>query len=596
MSKLEITELDFSKIKQNLKDYLRTQSQFEDYDFDGAGLSVLLDILAYNTTYNAYYAHMVANEMFLDTALQRKNVVSIAKTLGYTPTSRKSATATISIKLIPNDSPASIEIPENTKFTTTIDGKTYIFTTYETYTVTPSDGEYIIEDVTIVEGRRLTHRFVVDGEEYRTNGIFTLPNPGVDNTLIKVSVQKSESDSTREVYKLSTGINALDSESKVFFIQEGEGLKTEIYFGDGVLGKSLETGNVVIVEYNVSNGSNTNKASSFEAVQSIAGYTNNIVTCTSPASGGSMEETIESIKFLAPLNFQSQARAITKTDYEVLIKKDYPAIDAVRVWGGEENEPPQYGRVFVSLKPSTGLILSNSIKNTIMNTLIKSRNMVSVEVLFVDPDYIYLIISSTIRYRSALTNDDGGTIKQTVKDAIVDFSDSNLNTFESFFRYSKLISGIDSSHTSIQNNLTEIKLKYRLYPTLNASEKYDISFSNRINSAKDTSGKYTLSSTGFVVDGFTCYLQDDGLGGIQLYRIVDTNKVIVKSNAGTIDYETGSVVINSVLISSIEFDKEYIDIMVRPQYGDISSYRNQIIILEEDDINITLIDESTSNG
>lgn len=594
MSKIQLTELDFAQIKENFRDYLRSQSQFEDYDLEGSGMSVLMDILAYNTSYLAYYLHMVANEMFLDTAVLRKNVVSRAKAIGYTPTSRRSAKAVIRVEVFPGDAPSSITVPEGTRFSTNIDGRTYYFSTYDTYTIPLSGGRYVLDDIVITEGHRLTHRFTIDGSTLTPSSVLRLPNAGVDTSLLKVRVQTSSVDTTTAVYKLADGITELDSESNVFFLQEGEGLTTEIYFGDGIIGKSLEDGNIVIVDYTVSNGSLVNLASSFQAVQNVGGYTNVIVSLNAAAAGGSDEEEIESIKFLAPLNYQSQDRAVTKTDYEVLIKKDFPAIDAVRVWGGEENVPPQYGKVFISLKPSEGLVLSNSLKDYITQQLIKKRNMVSVEVVIVDPDYIYLVIDSTVRYRSQLTNDSSGVIQQAIVDAIVDFGESNLNMFDSYFRYSKMVRDIDASHTSIQNSMTSIKLKYRLFPSFDAEEKHQIAFGNAVDSSLTTMNTPTLSSTGFTYNGFTCYFQDNQEGVIQIYRLVEGSRVIVQSNAGTIDYSTGDVVIDRLLISGTASGDDYVEIMVCPLFQDISTVRNQIIVVDEDNINVTLIDESTT--
>ena len=588
MGKINVTGLDFTQIKQNLIDFFRSQPEWQDYDFASSGLSYLIDALAFNALYSAYYTNMVANEMFLDSGVLRSSVVSRAKEIGYTPTSTRSAIAYLNLNIDPDDDPATVLIPKGALFSSVIDGVTYTFSTVKATLVTRSSGEYVAEDVEVAEGEPLTHRFVVDLGE--SDQRFVIPNAGVDTSLMTVKVQNSSTNLGISIFQRSLDLNEAGPDSEVYWLQEVEDGLFEIYFGDGVVGKALENGNIVIVEYLVSSGPDANGCNAFEAFEGISGYPTTVETSVA-AFGGRDRESIESIKFLAPLSYEGQNRAVTRQDYETLILKDYPAIDAVRVWGGEDNDPPQYGRVFVSIKPQEGTVLSTTTKEYIRSVIIRKRNLISVDVVMVDPDYIYLVIDSIVKYRSSLTSDTAGAIQQTVIDEIVDFGEEELNKFDTYFRFSKMVRRIDDAHTSIQNSLTDIRLKYKLYPSLTVAAQYVVQFNNAIESNLTSLGVPTLQSSSFRYQGLTCYLQDDQEGNVQIYRLVDGNKVIVQRTAGTIDYDTGKVTINNFLPTQITSGDEFIEISVRPLEQDIVTLRNQLMIIEEDDVTINLVDE-----
>lgn len=586
---LDPSNLDFADVKDSLKTYLSNQTEFLDFDFEGSGISVLLDILAYNTVYNAYYMNMVGNEMFLDSSIVRDSVVSHAKMLGYFPRSKRSATATIDLEIIPEDSPANILIPKGTLFSTTIDGTAYTFSTKEATLVYPVDGDYIAEDLEIVEGDLFTHTFTVDADYPEQR--FILPNAGVDTSLLTVGIQNSISDLSYYVFRLADDYTEIDDESMVYFVQEVQDLKHEIYFGDGVVGYAPVAGNLIIVDYLISHGTAANGASVFTLASDISGYTSCTITTVESASGGAEEEEITSIKYLAPLNYITQNRAVTKSDYESLILRDFPNVDSVRVWGGEDNDPPIYGKVYVSIKPISGLVLSLTTKQNLVDSILRKRNMVSVEVEVVDPDYVYLVVDSIVKYKSSLCQLSASALQQAVIDTIYNYGQSDLDRFETYFRYSRFINLIDETDDSIQNNLTSIKLMYKLYPSFTVPTQYTIEFNNEIDAAFSSTGLPTLSSTSFVYNGQTCYFDDDGAGIVRIYRLANGVRNVVEGAAGSIDYTTGIISINSFMPSSIVSGDEYIELSVNPVSNDVTSLRNQLLVIETANISVTLVDE-----
>lgn len=590
MSKLRVTELDFLQIRDNLKDFLRSQDEFKDYDFEGSGLAVLLDILAYNTHYNAFYLNQVASEMFLDSATLRESVVSRAKHITYTPRSSRAAQAKLQIQFFPTTSPASITIPYDTEFNTNIDGSTYIFRTNESYIVEPNtSGEYIAEEVEIIEGKRVTQTFVVDNSEPQR---FLLDNNRIDTTTIKVNVKKSLTNTTQTAYVLNEDINVLDGESTVYFLQEVEDEKFEIYFGDGFVGRALQDGEVVIVEYLVTNGAAANTANLFSPIRKIAGFNGTTITTTQPAYGGDTLESIASIKHLAPLNYEAQDRAVTKNDYETLIKTDFPNIEAVRVWGGEDNDPQQFGRVFISLKPITGVVLSTRTKQIITNRIVTSRSIVALEPVLVDPDFTTIAINTKVIYKSANTTKPESDLRNEILSNILVFGDENLDKFDNHFRYSALTRVIDDTDVSIINNLTTIRLKKEFSPVLNVPTQFELQFNNQLDKGDACNGVYSLSSTAFTIRGFTAYFTDDGLGCVHIFRFVGTERRTLIENIGTIDYDTGKVTINKFAPEALPDGVTTVELFVTPAENDIYPLRNQILIFEEEDVKITMSDES----
>lgn len=475
--RLRVTELDFDTIKTNLKSFLKSQNEFSDYDFDGSGLSVLLDILAYNTHYNAYYLNMIANESFLDTALLRNSVVSHAKKFGYVPRSATAARATINFTINSlNSTPGSLTLPRGYTFLSSLfDDRLYSFVTLEDTTVSKTGTNFVFSNLKIYEGS-LNRYSYNHSQASNPKQIFAIPEGNIDTSTLKVTVQQSTSNTDTVVYNLSSDVINLTANSQVYFLQEGVNNQYEIYFGDDVIGKKLPDGGVVNVTYLSTSGSVSNKANSFIATAPVSSFTNFTVNSVASAAGGSERETVDQIKFSAPLQFISQNRAVTKNDYIKLIQQKYPQFDAVNVWGGEENIPPIYGKVFISAKPKLGFEVSDTEKDYFINEIVKPISVLTVTPEFVDVDYNYIKLISTVYYDPTKTTLNTSTLQSKITTAINSFSNLNLNKFNSIFSSSKLRTNIDNSDVSVQSNELEIFLSKRFRPLLNQTNSYTLDF------------------------------------------------------------------------------------------------------------------------
>ena len=542
---LSITELDFGLIKSNLKAYLQQQSKFTDYNFDGSNISVLLDVLAYNTHYNAFYVNMIGNEMFLDTAILRESVVSRAKELGYVPASARGPDASLLVTI--NDarptSPASITIPRGTKFTTSANGQTYVFQTDTDFAISAfSNGTANLYSTTVkvFEGVESTEQITVTATSK-----YIISNPTVDLASLLVTVQGSSSDLSTFPYSLATDINTVNENSRVYFLQEVEGGKFEVYFGDGVIGKELLVGNIVKLRYRTTNGALLNGANTFSGPSTISGFTSITIKTTIAAASGADQESIDSIKFNAPKQFEVQNRAVTSRDYERIIVKNYPEIVSISVWGGEENVPPVYGSVFVSARPSTGENLSNSKKESIKATL-SSINLLTTTVEFVDPTYIYANITSTVRYNPNATPKTDGQMITTISNSITNYFNTQLGQFGKGLRLSRLSRFIDNADTSVLSNDTTLQLELRSKSiSLSKKNTYTFTFNQEVVPGSLTSSQFTLDSQ-------NVFLDDNSSGIVRAYFLdADGNKNLITSNSGTIDYDTGTVTLTSFLPSSI---------------------------------------------
>src|SRR5210317_140452 len=389
--RLDISELDFEHIKGSLKRFLSNQNEFKDYDFEGSSLAILLDLLAYNTHYLAYNANFVANEMFLDTAQLRSSVASLAKLVGYTPNSARAPVA--DLKLVINDGTgSSITIPAGTKFTTAIDNLTYNFVTTSSTTVSPVDGVYTAQSLNVYEGTYVTYQYTYDSADIDQR--FLIPSENADTSTMRVVVQNSASDTTSNTYTKATSITELDNTSKVYFLQEAENGQYEIYFGDGVIGQALEDGNIISISYVITNKTEANGASTFSISGSISGFTNITITVNSDAQGGSEPEAISSIKQNVPNFYAAQDRAVTVEDYKVKVKELYANTQAVSAWGGEDNETPFYGRVYISILPTSGSNLTDATKTSLV-TQLKKYSVASVTPVIVDPETTTILLTTT---------------------------------------------------------------------------------------------------------------------------------------------------------------------------------------------------------
>ena len=475
-NKLEISAVDFDQIKANLKTFLQNQVEFQDYNFEGSGFSILLDLLAYNTHYLAYNANVVANEMYLDSADLRNSIVSLAKMLGYTPTSPRAPIANLDI-LINNASGTSITMDKGTVFNTSVNGISYQFITNADATITPSNGVYRFSNINVYEGSSVTYKYTVDSSD--PDQRFVINSARADTSTLKVKVQNSISDSTTATYNLATGYTGLDNTSKVYFIQEVEDNKFEVYFGDGVIGKSLDDGNIVILEYIVTNKTEANGASTFTLSGSVGGFSDVTITTNSSAQGGSDGQSKESIRFNAPLQYARQDRAVTTSDYETLVQELYPNAQSVSAWGGEDDETPVYGVVKIAIKAASGSTLTNATKESIV-TQLQRYNVASVRPVIVDPETTSIILTSNVKYDERATTKTADTLKSEITTAITNYNTSTLQKFDSIFRHSKVTGLIDDVDTSILSNVTSLLIRKTFTPTLSASTRYDIYFRNGI--------------------------------------------------------------------------------------------------------------------
>jgi hypothetical protein len=592
-TKLEISELDFDGIKANLKNFLSQQDEFRDYDFEGSGMAVLLDLLAYNTHYIGFNANMLANEMFLDSADVRASVVSKAKQVGYTPTSATTSQAKIDV--VVNDATgATLTMSRGTQFTTTVDGTAYNFVNNADLSITPVDGVYKFSNVDIFEGTYLNFKYTVNTSD--TDQRFIIPNDNVDTTTLTVKVQESSSDSTTNTYTLATGITGLDSTSKVYFLQEVENGRFEVYFGDGVLGKAVADGNIIIFDYINTNRTEANGATTFTLGGTIGGFSSATITTISNSAGGADPESITSIKYNAPRDYTSQDRAVTADDYKVLVKSLYANAQAVQVYGGEDAAVPDYGKVYISIKAKSGANLTETTKASIVSNL-KQYAIASIRPIIIDPETTFLTLDTTFKYDTTATTKDSSTLATNVLSAITSYNNDTLQNFTGVFRHSKLLEAINGADTSILSNITTIKMYKTITPTLNSALKYTISYNNAFynpHSGHNSSGGGVISSTGFKINNDSStnehFLDDDGEGNIRVYYLSGTTRIYTSTTFGTVNYTTGEVVLTSANITSISNVDGAASTLIRifaiPSSNDVVPVRNQV--LEIDTTNSTI--------
>ena len=597
--KLNISELDFTKIKENLQGFLSSQSDFVGYNFTGSSFDVLIDVLAYNTHYNSYYANMIANEMFLDSASLRNSVVARAKHLGYRPRSAQGSKAQVTLTITPTDQPAGINIPKNTQFQGEVEGVTYIWCTSNSYSVNiNANGVYTVASVDLTQGMPTTFRYTANTGD--PDQKFILPNENTDISTLEVTIQNSSTDTDSAVYSEATDITTVNSSSKIYFIDEAEDGKFVIQFGDGTLGKQLSNGNIVILSSLVCETDATNGAKAFSVVSDVGGYSNVKIETTSISAGGAVAADIDEIKFNAPKNYESQNRCVTIHDYVALVKRDYGDAQAVVAWGGEDADPPVYGKVYVAIKPASGSVLSQSNKTFVEDEILKKRNIVGITPEVVDPDYMYLKVSSTVKYDSGATTNSASQLKSTVTNQITAFGDTNLKTFDKSFRYSKLIKEIDESEISVKSNQTSIQLKRLLYPLLGSAEAYDMPFSNQIYHPSNTFWGAVTSNTFSYTDSANtqwsgCRLQDNN-GVVEVYRTSGEDRIIVNNNVGTVNYLTGKISLTSfkplIIGSETTGNTTPLEVYITPASSDVNPLREQIILIESGDISITMLDDA----
>jgi len=590
---LNVTNLDFTDLKENFVEFLKGQDEFKDYDFTGSALNILLDVLAYNTQYQAYYLNMMANEMFLDSAQLRSSVVSKAKHLNYLPRSVKAATAHVDIEVFPFDNPSAVVVNKNSRFIGKIGQDSYSFVPDKAYTIPRKiiNGKavYKRKGIVLKQGDLLSYKWTVNTNN--PNQKFVIPNPNVDTTTLSVRVQSSANSTKQEFYTLAKDTNRISGEDNVYYLQEVEDGLFEIYFGDGILGKQLENNNIIHVDYIATAGDKGNHASTFSLQGSLNGYSDVNITTTMKSMGGDERETIESIKFHAPKTFEGQNRAVTARDYKTVIPKIFPNIQSMNIWGGEDNDPPFYGRVMIAINPENGYYLSDAVKNEIEKQLVKEWSVVSITPMIVDPDYTHIQLDLTVKFdemKTVLTSED---IHRKVIEAVEKYDKETLSKFESYFRYSKFLTTIDNVDPSITNNLTKVKMKKSVVPTLYTNTYYELKFNNPIEPKTLSTSYFDVGNQ--LVEGAIPnkrYFKDDGAGNIDLNIVIGGKEQTLINNIGSINYETGLIKIHKLKVNW--FDGKAIDFYVVPQKNDVMPLHNQIISLDLENLSVSVLDDT----
>lgn len=591
---LNVTELDFDQIKKNLKNYLKTQSEFNDYDFEGSGLSTLLDVLSYNTHYNAMVAHFALNEAFLDSAQIRGNVVTRAKLLGYTPRSTLAPRARVSVVIDVSEEvgtiPESLTLSRGKKLTSNVDGDEYTFTVLESVSADhdPSTSTFTFSNVSIAQGIYKTVQYRVDNDI--ENQKFQLLDKDADTSTARVRVQANQSSSVYDIYTRFETIQNIKSDSQVYHLQENSAGYYEIYFGDGVIGKKPLNNNVINIDYVITAGLEANGANEFTVTGNIGGFGNIVVNTLAAASGGSLQETSESIRFNAPLTFIAQNRAVTSDDYRAIIQKNFANIESISTWGGEDNDPPDYGRVYLSIKPLVGTAITQEEKDEITNVILKGKNVVSITPQIVDPDFTSLELDVFFKYNPNLTDRTKVEVESLVKDTIADYNYNNLNKFDGVFRHSELLRAIDNSDSSI----TSSTVRPYMFKTINAGltvgvNNFELNYTGSIL-VNDSMSKYTITSSAFKVPGHTedCYFGDVPIANeinrkVIVYKIVEGVNIIVLNDVGKIYINDGKIVLNSFACQTVTS----IRIAISPDSLDIAPKRNQLIDIDNTRVFVT---------
>lgn len=593
---MRVSDLSFDSIKTNLKTFLQQQGNFADYNFEGSALSTIVDLLAYNTMYNSIIANQLANECFLDTAVNRGSVVSHAKGLGYYPISYRCPVAIVDITINnPVGSPTSISLPKGSTFTSSVNGMSYTFVTLDNYETSPVAGVYIFHDVTLYEGTLSTYSYIVNNSSSQK---YVIPNKAVDLTTVKVYVQNSTSDTTLNLYTESKDITRLISTTQAYFIQGNMNNLYEVYFGDDILGKSVIDGNIVIIEYVSTHGSICNGVKVFSASTNIYDCESTSISTTSIAIGGNEYESIESIKKNAPKAFTSQNRMVTVEDIRTILPLIYTNIKSISVWGGDENVPPDYGVVYVSIEPFNHGILTAQEKVSVINS-INEKKVISIDYKIVDPEYIYIEVNSTVHYDQSISLYAINTMKLLAKNAIMTYNNTELSKFKGVFRYSKLSSLIDAVDKSVLSNITTFKLKKYLLPTYGIETNYNIEFHNPIYKNSMGTPEGAVSSSGFTIigDDRIFYFNDDGNLNIRMYYLDNTTKIYINNNIGTVDYVKGIILLTLNISTFLETNNNPgLEVIIVPQSNDVIPVRNTILRIMEENVTTNAVVDTISNG
>ena len=597
MANLRISELDFDTIKSNLKDFLRAQDEFTDYDFEGSGFSVLLDVLSYNTHYNAYLANMLVNEMFLDSAVKRSSAVSLAKLIGYTPRSTRSARALLNLVINnPTGSPNFITLNKNTPFSVTLDNNLFVFYNLEAKTIFKENDTFSLNNLEVVEGQIFSTTYVVSnpGPDEK----FVIPSTTVDTSTLVVTVQDSVTNTESSVYVLNNDITTLDSTSKVYFLEENSSENYQIFFGDGFISKKLSVGNIVTISYFNSSGQAANSSNLLNqsfTTSTIAGSSDISITTVTNPTGGSNKEGIGSIRFNAPRVAAAKNRAVTAADYQAIISAEYTEAESVSVWGGEDNDPPAYGKVFIALKPYKGFFISQTTKQQIINSILSTKKVLAITPEIVDPEYFYINLNVSVVFNQRLTTKTSDVIKQNVIDTINQYFTNELQKFDKDFNKSYLNRLILQADQSISSVNISIKLQQRHNIFLNSINSFldqdAIKFQNLLVPGTLNSSRFYLITNNTetlveIVDIPNDSPPDNNGSGI-IKIINPTSGATVVAQAGTINYGTGVVTLNNFVPTALPntISDFRVTAAIQESSRSIDANRKQVLVLDDSTLN-----------
>ena len=592
--RINASELDFDQIKTNLVAYMKaTDTTFNDYNYDGSAMSTIIDVLAYVTHINSMNANFALNETFLDTSQLRSSVVSHAKLLGYTPRSIAPSVAYIDMTMAKgtatpfwnhdgNNVPLPLTMTRGTKFSTTIDGVTYPMFASDTTTINYNETDgWKFSNIKIEQGTLASINYTYQNNTFES---YIIPANNVNTASIKVTVTDSSATDASKVYALNTNMVTLDGTSEVYFLEEGRDGYYEVKFGDNIIGKRPGNGNTITIEYaTIPSGTDVNGATVFTMTDSLNGNTDETVTLVTKATGGAARESKEAIKFNAPLAHISQNRAVTPDDYKSIIKNEFADLEAVAVWGGEDNDVPDYGKVYVSIKPLSGEVLTEAQKTTIKTNILKPKNVVSITPVLVDPDYTYIDLEVYFKYNPNKATVTASGLATSIRNTLVSYNNDTLKSFNGVYRDSNVGKLIDDTNVAIISNITRVKMTKKITPTLGTATKYTLKFNQALtdlDGSTSSLGSF-ITSTVFTFNGEDCKLKDfyDSSSDTRIVQIVNTGGIVQLASVGDVNEEEGTVTLNSFNPTALPTGSTTIDVTVKPASNDVSPTRNELLTI-----------------
>jgi hypothetical protein len=600
--RINASELDFDNIKTNLVAHMKaTDTTFNDYNFEGSAMSTIIDVLAYITHINSMNANFALNETFLDTSQLRSSVVSHAKLLGYTPRSIAPSVAYVNMVMAKGtatpfwnhdgtNTPLPLSMLRGTKFSTTIDGVTYPMFASDTTTINynSTDG-WKFSNIKIEQGTLASINYTYQNNEFES---YIIPANNVNTAAIKVTVTDSGSTNAAKVYAINTNMVTLDGTSEVFFLEEGRDGYYEIKFGDNIIGKRPGNGNTITIEYStITSGSDVNGATTFAMTDSLNGNTDETITLVTKATGGAARETIQAIKFNAPLAHISQNRAVTPDDYKTIIKNEFADLEAVAVWGGEDNDVPDYGKVYISIKPLSAEVLTAEQKTTIKTNILKPKNVVSITPVLVDPDYTYIDLEVFFKFNPNKATVTAAGLATSIRNTLVTYNNNTLKDFNGVYRDSNVGKLIDDTNVAIISNITRVTMQKKIVPVLGEATKYTLKFNQALtdlDATTGTTGSYVTSTT-FTFNSVECLLKDfyDSSSDTRIIQIVNTSGIVQLANVGDVNEEAGTVTLNSFAPTALPTGQTTIDVTVKPASSDVSPTRNELLTINTSTAKIT---------